>query len=325
LLKNRLKHKRKGNRHKGIPLCLVLLLFLFYGCAGNTARYRTMPDHGLPAQQILPDIPFYPQNDYRCGPAALAMTLAWSGLDITPDELTPEVYTPSQKGSTQPAMMSAARRHGRIAYIISSPEELIREIAYGHPVIVLQNLGLSWYPVWHYAVVIGYDLEAGSMLLHSGEESAKQVSLKVFNHTWSRSDFWGLMTLPPKQIPVSATESAYVEAVLGLEKAQQWQAAIEGYHTALERWPDSLPAGIGLGNAYYAVGDLSSAERAFREATRNSSESGAAFNNLAQVLWEQGKLSEALEAARTAVHLGGAMIHVYQKTLEDIKSDVDKH
>ena len=284
-----------------------------------------MPDQGLPAQQILPDIPFYPQDVYQCGPAALAMALAWSGLDISPAELRPEVYTPSQKGSTQPAMMSATRRHGRIAYIISSPEELIREIAYGHPVIVLQNLGLSWYPVWHYAVAIGYDLETGSMLLHSGEEPEKQVSLKVFNHTWSRSDFWGLMTLPPKQIPASATENAYVEAVLGLEKAQQWQAAIEGYHTALERWPGSLSAGIGLGNAYYAAGDLSSAEGAFREAARNSPESGAAFNNLAQVLWEQGKVSEALGAARTAVRLGGAMIHVYQKTLNDIEADVNNN
>jgi hypothetical protein len=284
-----------------------------------------MPDHGLPAQQVLPDVPFYPQDAYQCGPAALAMTLAWSGIYITPDKLTPEVYTPSQKGSTQPAMIGAARRHGRIAYIISSPEELIREIAFGHPVIVLQNLGLSWYPVWHYAVVIGYDLETGSMLLHSGEEPSKQVSLKVFNHTWSRSDFWGLMTLSPKQIPASATESTYVEAVSGLEKAQQWQAAREAYHTALERWPASLSAGVGLGNVCYAMGDLPSAERAFREATRYSPESGAAFNNLAQVLWEQGKLSEALEAARTAVSLGGTMMHVYQKTLNDIEADFKIH
>jgi predicted Zn-dependent protease len=163
------------------------------------------------------------------------------------------------------------------------------------------------------------------MLLHSGEEAAKQVSLKVFNHTWSRSDFWGMMTLSPKQIPASATESAYVEAVLGLEMAQQWQAAIEGYHTALERWPGSPSAGIGLGNAYYAVGDLSSAERAFREATRNSPESGAAFNNLAQVLWEQDKLSEAEKAAQTAVRLGGAMVHVFQKTLDDIEADLNDH
>jgi tetratricopeptide (TPR) repeat protein len=283
-----------------------------------------MPDHGLPAQRVLPDIPFYPQNAYQCGPAALAMTLGWSGLDLPPDRLVPEVYTPALKGSTQPAMMAAARRHGRIAYTISSPEELIQEIAGGHPVIVLQNLGLSWYPVWHYAVVIGYDLNAGLMRLHSGEEAGKQLSLQVFNHTWSRSGFWGLLTMLPNQLPASATEQSYVEAVLGLEKAQQWRAAAKGYQTALERWPASLSAGMGLGNVYYAMGDLPSAERAFRKASRYSPESGTAFNNLAQVLWEQNKLSEALEAARTAVRLGGSMMPVYQKTLDDIEADFNE-
>jgi tetratricopeptide (TPR) repeat protein len=253
------------------------------------------------------------------------MVLSWSGLKIMPDELIAVVYTPSQKGTTQPALIAAARRYGRVAYIISSPEELMREIASGHPVIVLQNLGLAWYPVWHYAVVIGYDLNAGSVLLHSGEKPAQRVSLKSFNHTWARSGFWGMMTLPLNRIPASATENTYVEAVSGLERAQQWEAAIEGYLTALDRWPASLAAGIGLGNVYYASGDLSSAEQVFRNTIQHSPESGAAFNNLAQVLWEQGKLSEAKKSALTAVRLGGPMIHVYQKTLEDIQADMDRH
>ena len=228
--------------HAGLSLSLALLLLFFCGCAGRPDRYRTAPLKGAPAQQVLDPVPFFPQDDYQCGPAALAMTLAWSGIDITPDQLEPSVYTPSRKGSIQPAMIGAARRHGRIAYVISSPEELILEIAAGHPVIVLQNLGLSWYPVWHYAVVIGYDFGTGCMLLHSGREPRKQLSLKVFNRTWARSDFWGLMTLMPKQIPASATENSFVAAVLGLEKTRQWRAAIEGYQAALERWPGSLAA-----------------------------------------------------------------------------------
>jgi hypothetical protein len=54
-------------------------------------------------------------------------------------------------------MIGAARRHGRLAYLITGPDSMFEEVAAGHPVIVLQNLGLSWYPVWHYAVVVGYD------------------------------------------------------------------------------------------------------------------------------------------------------------------------
>lgn len=320
MLRRRLDHHFIVHGHRALSLCLVLLLFGICSCAGNRARYRVPPESDVPARQVLKNVPFFPQDAYQCGPAALSMTLVWSGLDVSPPELTAAVYTPSRKGSIQPAMIAASRRFGRVAYVISSPEELIREVAHGHPVIVLQNLGLSWHPVWHYAVVIGYDLEADAVLLHSGEESAKKVPLRVFNHTWSRSDFWGMMTLPPERIPATATEGAYLEAVLGLERARRWQAAAAAYRTALERWPVSLAAGIGLGNMHYTMGDLAAAEKAFREVVRHSPGSGAAHNNLAQVLWEQGKVPEALAAARTAVRLGGPMTHLYQQTLDEIQS-----
>ena len=88
------------------------------------------------------------------------MVLSWSGLQIGPDELTPQVYTPSLKRSLQPPIVAATRRRGRVAYPVSGANELLQEIAAGHPAIVLQNLGLSWIPVWHYAVVIGYDIDA---------------------------------------------------------------------------------------------------------------------------------------------------------------------
>jgi tetratricopeptide (TPR) repeat protein len=115
-------------------------------------------------------------------------------------------------------------------------------------------------------------------------------------------------------------QHAFVSAVLGLEKAGQWQAAVEGYKTALARWPDSLGARIGLGNSYYALGDKRSAEAAFRQATHQFPTNGSAFNNLAQVLWELGKHQEALEAARKAVKLGGPLVNTYHKTLQQIQA-----
>ncbi|MDH3558343.1 MAG: PA2778 family cysteine peptidase [Deltaproteobacteria bacterium] len=264
-------------------------------------------------------VPFYPQEAYQCGPASLAMTLTWSGIQVDPEAITPEVFTPSLKGSLQSAMISTARRRGRVAYPISGVEEMLEEVAAGHPVIILQNLGLAWYPVWHYAVVVGYDLEQGIVLLHSGVTSQKRLSQRVFNNTWARGDYWGLLVLPPSRLPATATEHNYVSAVLGLEKAQQWLAAIEGYNTALARWSSSLSARMGLGNSYYALGDLESAEAAFREATRQFPTNGMAFNNLAQVLWEQGKQQEALEAASRAVDLDGPLVEEYRRTLKEIQ------
>ena len=111
------------------------------------------------------------------------MVLAWSGLQIDAHELAPQVYTPSLKGSLQPAMIAAARRHGRVAYPISGASALLEEITAGHPVIVLQNLGLSWIPAWHYAVVIGYDLDKAMIILHSGITKRKTTALNTFGNT----------------------------------------------------------------------------------------------------------------------------------------------
>ena len=281
----------------------------------NQASGNVPPYHELSA------VPFFPQEAYQCGPASLAMALAWSGLEIDPDELAPQVYTPSLKGSLQPALVTAARRHGRVAYPISGANALLEEIAAGHPVIVLQNLGLTWVPAWHYAVVIGYDLDKAMIVLHSGITNRKTTALKTFENTWARSKHWGLVVLPPGRLPATAEESSYVKAVVGLERARQWPAAVEGYKTALSQWPQSFSAHIGLSNSYYAQGNLESARKVLQKTTILFPEEGVAFNNLAHVLWKQGKKQEAIRAARQAVRLGGPHVEKYQKTLDEIQAD----
>ena len=90
----------------------------------------------LPASRELTAVPFFPQEKYQCGPAALAMAISWSGLPVRPEDLVEQVYTPSRKGSLQVAMIAAVRRHGRLAYEISDLESLFPEIAAGYPVIM---------------------------------------------------------------------------------------------------------------------------------------------------------------------------------------------
>ncbi len=79
---------------------------------------------------------------------------------------------------------------------------------------------------------------------------------------------------------------------------------------------------MGLGNSYYAHGDLVKAEAAFRDAIRWHPTAGSAFNNLAHVLWEQNRLQEAQEAARQAVSFGGPQQTLYQKTLKEIQNKI---
>ena len=307
--------------------CLALMLLLTVlglsvtSCA--TLPHRHWPDLAAyePDRQEIKSVPFFAQEAFQCGPSTLAMVLAWSGITMNPGSVASKVFTPSKRGALQPAMISAARRYGRIAYPISGPEEMLTEVAAGHPVIVLQNLGLSWFPKWHYAVVIGYDLDEGCVILHSGRTPRKRMALRVFDKTWARSNRWALLVLSPGDLPATAEQAPFLSAVLGLEKAGQWEAAVEGYRAALDHWPGSLGALMGLGNSYYALGEKVAAADTFRLATQRFPTQGCAFNNLAQVLWEQGKHQEAVEAARRAVSTGGPLSHVYRKTLEQIEAD----
>jgi tetratricopeptide (TPR) repeat protein len=311
--------KKKKTTNRGVRW-VVLAALVLTGCALWQRGDWPQGLAGIPPRREIVSVPFFPQDEYQCGPAALAMVLAWSGLDIEPAQLTEKVYTASLKGSLQPAMAAGARRLGRLAYVISGTESLIREIAAGHPVIVLQNLGLSWIPVWHYAVAVGYDTTQDEVKLHSGLQARQPLSMPVFQNTWDRAENWGLLVLKPDELPATATEGRFVEAVLGLEKANQPAAAVDGYRAALSRWPQNLAAMMGLGNSYYALGDLKSSEAAFRQATEAHPREGAAFNNLAHVLLAQGCREDALAAALRAVALGGPHQGVFRKTLEEIQA-----
>jgi tetratricopeptide (TPR) repeat protein len=312
-----------ANCQKCLQFCCIVLLscagILLSSCTGLNKSVILEKAGNVPPRVEIETIPFYPQKAYQCGPAALAMVLNWSGLPISPEDLTVEVFTPERKGSLQSAMVSAVRRNARIAYVFTGLSDLFAEVADGNPVIILQNLGLSWYPVWHYAVVVGYDLSEKYVILRSGNFRRKLMSFQVFEKTWARGNYWGLLILQSNQLPATVKEDLFLKALLGLEEARQFRAAIDGYHTALTQWPKNLTAHIGIGNCYYALKELENAEKVLIKAIRLHPTSGPAFNNLAQIFFEQGRKPEALAAAKKAVSLGGPMSSVYQKTLEEIE------
>ena len=276
----------------------------------------------IPDRFDIDNVPFYAQKAQQCGPAVLAMALTRSGVDITPDTLVSEVFTPSLKGSLQSAIIATARRFKRVAYPISGIDALLRELAADHPVIVLQNLGLSWIPVWHYSLAVGYNLSDDSIRLHSGQSAKKRLSLNTFERTWARSDHWGLLVLPPTRLPATADHDTYLSALSGLEKSGCWNEALQGYQNALNQWPESYTARIGRGNCHYALGNRVEAEAVFRETTLRFPDKGAAFNNLAQVLLDRKKFVAALDAIQKAISIGGPLSDQYRKTLQEIKARI---
>ncbi|HEX7250981.1 MAG TPA: PA2778 family cysteine peptidase [Burkholderiales bacterium] len=300
----------------GVFICAAALIA---GCASTqVGGLLEQRPGGLPAAAELAGTPFFAQEDYQCGPAALAMALVHAGRAATPEALVPQVYLPARKGSLQAEMLATARRHRLVAYPLAPKlQDLLRETAAGNPVVVLQNLALDWAPQWHYAVAIGYDLDAREIVLRSGTTRRLAMSLDTFERTWARSGRWAMLALPPERLPATANESSYLAAAVALERVAP-AAARRAYETALERWPHSLAARLGQGNASYAMRDLAGAAAAYLRATQEHPEAADAWNNLAQALHELGSRDAALAAARRAVSLGGPRQSAYRETLEGI-------
>jgi tetratricopeptide (TPR) repeat protein len=297
----------------------ILAAALLAGCAApQVSNLIERRPADLPAATEIAGTPFFAQADYQCGPASLAALLVYAGRAVTPESLVSQVYLPGRKGSLQAEMLAGARRHGLVAYPLAPRlEALLEEIAAGTPVLVLQNLALDWAPLWHYAVAIGYDLDERVLVLRSGVTRRQLMRLDTFEHTWARSGYWAMLALPPGRLPASAAEQAYVAAVAALERVDP-AAARRAYEAALARWPQSLAAELGQGNASYATHDLAAAAAAYRRATERHPASADAWNNLAQALIELGHRDEALAAARRALALGGPRLPTYRETLEHI-------
>ncbi len=289
----------------------VFLAALLGGCAAllpQTEALRQARPSALPERVDLATVPFFPQQDYQCGPAALATEMAAFKVPVTPEDLVPKVYLPARRGSLQVEMLAAPRRYGLVSYQLAPRfEDVLREVAAGNPVIVLQNYGVWPIDIWHYAVVVGFDFPAGRLALRSGEKEHLTMPFGVLEYTWKDSDYWSMVAMPPGRIPVTADEARYLEAVVAMERVAPPAAARTAYAALVQRWPDSLGGAIGLANAEYAMHDLKAAERVLRDAGRRHPESAAVLNNLAQVLSDEGNNQEALRLIDRARELGGPL------------------
>jgi tetratricopeptide (TPR) repeat protein len=308
---------------QGIGYCAgVALLLSLLGCAGTPQVDALRQDtQSLPQHAELTGVPFFPQDTDQCGPASLAMAVSFAGVEVSAGALAAQTYLPAREGSLQIEMLAAARRQGLIAYPLTpSLHDLFTEVAADTPVVVLQNLGLSILPVWHYAVVIGYDLEREEVVLRSGLEPRQILPFTTFEHTWARSGYWAMLALPPTQLPATADEHRYLGAAVALEQTGQTKAAQAAYQTALARWPRNLTARMGFGNTAYALGNLRLSETAFRQAADDHPGEWMPLNNLAQALADQKRYGEALTAARQALALAGHENPQVQETLREIQN-----
>ena len=306
-------------------LVALLLAALLAGCATAPQSRDLAGDPGalpdLPPRVELTDTPFHPQEGYQCGPAALATVLEGRGLDVSLEGLIDEVYLPAREGTLQAEMRAAVRARDLVAYRLEPDlEAILREVAAGHPVVVFQNLGLAMFPEWHFAVVIGYDLAAGEIILRSGTHERHVNEFARFERTWARGERWAFIPVAPDELPATAEPLNWLRAVNELEVIGALDTAATGYRTAIDQWPDQPVGYVGLANVAMAQDDPEAAESALRELIERDPGVDAAWNNLAHVLQARDCTEPARAAAACAVALtGGEEESPYAPTLRTLE------
>ena len=273
-------------------LFILSLTILASGCVTQSAL-DTGFDRSANAVELTAT-PFYPQTQYQCGPASLATVLNSTGLDIDQDRLSGDVYLPDRKGALQLEMIAAVRRYGRVPYDPGDDlQSILDQLNHGQPVLVFLNLGLKALPVWHYAVVIGYDPGSDAVIMRSGTDYRLLMSRKKFLSAWLKSDNWSLIVLTAGELPAAIDVDRYVRSIIALESVGQWRVAELNYNAVLKQWPTNILARFGLANTVLAQGRLDEAVAQYEEVLRLDAKHKQTRNNLADTLLRLGRCEEA--------------------------------
>ncbi|GGD69641.1 PA2778 family cysteine peptidase [Lacimicrobium alkaliphilum] len=234
------------------------LLILLSGCQTppQTQRLLSSPPE-IARQHLIPDIPFYPQQQYFCGPTTLSEVAGFYGLEHSPTDIAPNTFVPGLEGSLQVEMTAATRQLGLLAYAQrANMKQLLSLVAENIPVIVLQNNGIAMFPQWHYAVVTGYDLETAEVILNTGVTQRHRLNFATFERTWQRGNYWMLAMLPGDKASKHLDPFVYTKACQDLLNTNQTDTGIAALKTATRQWPEYWLPYFLLGNHYFTAEPL---------------------------------------------------------------------
>ena len=180
--------------HSLCPLFLCALLLLNVAC--GTAKKFSSEEH----LRVL-QVPFFPQETFQCGPAALATVINyWYGKTgdaktLKPESIAAEIYSPSARGVLGIDLELYARKQGfKTRQLAGTIDELKGSLDEGTPPIVLVDYGFSLYQRNHFMVVKGYSDKA--LLVNSGREESKLIANEDLLKIWKKTGYWMLVVKP---------------------------------------------------------------------------------------------------------------------------------
>ena len=171
-------------------ICSITTLILISSCTTPQNITQTQDIH------MIKNVPFFPQEDYQCGPASLASIVSYWGIHADPDEIGREIFSKSARGTLTIDMMLYAQKKGFHAKQFKGSIEALRSfVDSGLPLIVLVDYGLSVFQMNHFMVVTGYNDHG--VIVHSGQSQNKFLREKDFIAAWKKTDYWTLLIEKP--------------------------------------------------------------------------------------------------------------------------------
>lgn len=277
-------------------------LLMFNGC---TSKEPLVSAKRYTSSNIK--VPFVAPRSDLCAATSIEMVSSYwhATTSYTPrlsqEELDARTLIPAKGGTLQIELMATARANGLLAYTLAPTlDALLHELEQQHPVIVLLNRGYSWYPLWHYAPVTGYNKKDQTILMHFSDRPDEAMDIATFKRLWERSSNWGTVLLPPGHLPATVSSKAFLHTAYDLEKTGMRDDAIIAYKSALKRWPKEIDILFALANACYHSEKFTAAEKYYRKLLSIEPAHPLALNNLADLLCHTGRRNEAMKTIKKA-------------------------
>jgi ABC-type bacteriocin/lantibiotic exporter with double-glycine peptidase domain len=164
---------------------LAFCCLLLSACATTRSRAHE-------GEKVITAVPFYPQEDYQCGPASLAGVLNYLGLGTTPEKIAQDIFSKSAGGTLTIDMVLYAQEKGFSAMDYSgSIKDLQEKIVAGAPIVVMVDSGFWVWQKNHFMVVVGYNDDG--IVANSGRNERQFIANDRFLDIWRRTGFWSLL------------------------------------------------------------------------------------------------------------------------------------
>ena len=180
--------KRRFPKARRLFFFFPVLIFLV-ACAAVPPLKDSGP------QEIVAEVPFFPQERYQCGPASLAGVLNYWGILVTPEEIAEAIYSRSARGTLDLDLVFYGEKKGlKAALYEGSRDDLGKNIKDKIPLIVLVDEGFLAYQKYHFMIVVGYNDQG--IFAHSGGERQRFYPWPGFLKTWEKTKNWTLRLTP---------------------------------------------------------------------------------------------------------------------------------